>query len=305
VQLNNLDLNKLLTFLAVADAGAVGKAAERLGRTSSAVSQSVGALEAQLGEALFDRVGRKLVLTRGGQLLQARMGTCRELLERTFGELRDSREGASGVIRLGAYLGFPRQKLAELLLELGRRHPRASVRVVHAPGRELSRRLEGNRLDFALSFGARPPERTRVASTRLFSQELVLLARAPHFVRGFSLEELEHTPVVDYYESDPLIDRWLAHHYPRRSACVKVRFWAATIDLVLELLAAGAGAGVLPRHVARAALQRRGARQLTEVGPGEKPMLDHIWLDEPRGAYRDATLRAFREVALDVLRAAP
>jgi DNA-binding transcriptional LysR family regulator len=303
VKLNDLDLNKLMTFLAVAETGAVGKAAARLGRTSSAVSQSVSGLEGLLGQTLFDRVGRKLVLTRGGALLRERMGTCRELLERTLGDLRDSREGVSGVVRLGTYLGFPRQQLAQLLSELGRRHPRASVRVVHAPGRELTRRLEENRLDFALSFGARAPLGTRLSSTRLFSQELVLLARTPHLSRGFSLEELERTPIVDYYQSDPLIDRWLAHHFPRRAVQVPVRFWAATTDLVLELLQAGAGAGVLPRHVARAALRGRGATRLIELGPSERPMRDHIWLDEPRGAYRDATLRAFRDIAIEVLQA--
>lgn len=304
MKLNDLDLNKLITFLAVADTGAVGKAAARLGRTSSAVSQSVSALESALGQALFDRVGRRLVLTRGGQLLQQRMGACRQLLEGTLGDLRDSREGVSGVVRLGAYLGFPSQRLAQLLGELGRRHPRASVRVVHAPARELARRLEQNRLDFALSFGARAPLAARLTSTRLFSQELVLLAR-PKLARAFAIERLEATPIVDYYQSDPLIDRWLAHHYPRRVDLPRVRFWAATTDLVLDLLQAGAGAGVLPRHVARPALSSRGARRLTEIGTNDRPLRDNIWLDEPRGAYRDATQRAFRDLVIEVLQADP
>lgn len=301
MKLNDLDLNKLVTFLAVADSGAVGKAAVRLGRSSSAVSQSLTALEHVLGQSLFDRAGRQLVLTRGGQLLRERMSTCRGLLEGTLSELKEGHDGVSGAVRLGAYLGFPRQRLASLLCELGRRHPRASVRVKHAPSRELTRLLQENRLDFALSFGARAPQTSRISSTRLFSQELVLLARPPLFARGFSLEELERTPIVDYYQSDPLIDRWLSHHFPRRAVPVQVRFWAATTDLVLELLQSGAGAGVLPRHVARAALTARGAQRLTELGPDQRPMRDHIWLDEPRGAHRDATQRAFRALALEVL----
>src|SRR5688572_17090600 len=231
------------------------------------------------------------------------MSTCRGLLEGTLTELRDSHDGVSGVIRLGAYLGFPRQRLATLLCELGRRHPRASVRIKHAPSRELTRLLQENQLDFALSFGARAPQTSRLTSTRLFSQELVLLARPPLFARGFSLEELERTPIVDYYQSDPLIDRWLSHHFPRRTIPVQVRFWAATTDLVLELLQSGAGAGVLPRHVAKAALNARGERRLAELAPSQRPLRDAIWLDEPRGTYRDATQRAFRDLALEVLAA--
>jgi DNA-binding transcriptional LysR family regulator len=299
VKLNDLDLNKLSTFLAVTTAGGVSKAALRLGRTSSAVSQSVGALEAALGCKLFDRVGKRLILTRAGQTLRARVAACEELLDQGIAELGGSAEPA-GVVRLGAYLGFPRQRLRSLLLEFARLHPRASVRVVHASGRGLARRLVEHQLDFVLSFGALAPA-SEHEPTRLFSQELVLVASGSHFRSGFSLEALAATPLVDYYQSDPLIRRWLAHHYPRRTPAISVRFWAATIDLVLELLLHGAGAGVLPRHVALGALQRK---TLIELGPRKKPLIDHIWLQEPRGAQRDATLQAFHAVARRVLASA-
>src|SRR6266478_4852838 len=69
--LKELDLNKLHVFAAVAEHGGVSRAAAELGRTPSAVSQSVTALEDALGVKLFDRIGKRLVLTRGGQLLHA------------------------------------------------------------------------------------------------------------------------------------------------------------------------------------------------------------------------------------------
>jgi DNA-binding transcriptional LysR family regulator len=302
VKLTDLDLNKLSIFLLVADSGGVGKAAKRLGRTSSAVSQSISGLETALGAPLFDRVGKRLVLTRGGQTLRERVAASEQLLEQGVTELRGEVGEPSGVVRLGAYLGFPRQRLCALLLDFTRLHPRASVRVVHAPGRELERRLQNNRLDFVLAFGAAAPAGSPLVSTRLFSQELVLVASDGHFEAGFSLDVLGRTPIVDYYPSDPLIERWLAHHYPRRVPTFCVRFWAATTDLVLELLLRGAGAGVLPRHVARAHLERA---ELVELGPKQRPLVDPIWLQEPRGAHRDVTLRAFRAVARRVANAEP
>jgi DNA-binding transcriptional LysR family regulator len=294
LKLTELDLNKLSTFLAVADSGGVGKAAARLGRTSSAISQSISALETALGVPLFDRVGKRLILTRGGQTLRARVAACEQQLELGMAELHGDADSVSGVIHLGAYIGFPRQRLAALLIEFTRLHPRASVRVVHAPGRDLERRLLENKLDFVLSLGAAAPASSPLVSTRLFSQELVLVSSTGHFGGGFSLAALARTPIVDYYRSDPLISRWLAHHYPRRSAPWNVRFWAATTDLALELLLEGAGAGVLPRHVAVA---RLASRELVELGPKQKPLIDPVWLVEPRGAHRDASLRAFRAVA--------
>jgi DNA-binding transcriptional LysR family regulator len=271
------------------------------------VSQSVSQLEASLGCKLFDRVGKELVLTRGGRTLSDGARGYQALLERTLGELAGEAPVVSGSIRLGLFLGFPRAKSRDLLLAFAERHPLASLRVVYAPQNDLEARLRKNQLDFVLSF--RPQQAADLVSTRLFEQELVLVTSPIFFPRGFSLASLEQTPIVDYYQSDPLIGRWLAHHYPGRSAAPRVRFWAATTDLVLELVESGGGAGVLPLHMVRGRRRRggsaasgaRGNEALKVVGPRGQPLSDGVWLHEPRGAYRDATQRAFREVVLAVL----
>jgi DNA-binding transcriptional LysR family regulator len=308
MKLNDLDLNKLGTFLAVVEARGVTAAARQLGRTPSAVSQSVSQLEASLGCKLFDRVGKELVLTRGGRTLSEGAKGYQALLEQTLGELAGDAAVVSGSIRLGLFLGFPRAKSRDLLLAFVARHPRASLRVVYAPQNDLEARMRKNQLDFVLSF--RPQQAgADLVSTRLFDQELVLVTSPEFFPRGFSLAALEQTPIVDYYQSDPLIGRWLAHHYPGQSVAPRVRFWAATTDLVLELVQSGGGAGVLPLHMVRS--RRRGSRVATSddhgkerlkvVGPRGQPLIDGVWLHEPRGAYRDTTQRAFREVVLAVL----
>jgi DNA-binding transcriptional LysR family regulator len=305
MKLNDIDLNKLSTFLAVVEAGGVTAAARRLGRTPSAVSQSVSQLEASLGCKLFDRVGKELIPTRGGRVLRDRASGYQALLERTLSELAGDAALVSGEIRLGLFLGFPRARSRDLILSFAERHPRASLRVVYAPQRDLEARLRDNRLDFVLSFRPQRPDAADLVSTRLFEQELVLVSSARFFARGFSLAALEQTPIVDYYQSDPLIARWLAHHFPGRALEPEVRFWAATTDLVLELVQSGGGAGVLPRHMVRGRALRAHAADAAErlkiVGPAGQPLVDHVWLHEPRAAYRDATQRAFRDVVLAVL----
>lgn len=293
MELHNLDLNKLHAFFAVVADGGVGRAARRLGRTSSAVSQSVTALERSLGCKLFDRVGKTLVLTRGGQHLHAALRDHQERLARALSELSERDGVARGLVRLGFFLGFPRGRLASLAARFGEELPAATMRIVFAPQDDLEERLRRNRLDFAFSFRPRRDASSGLLSTRLFAQELVLVA-APKLLRGgFQPADLERSPVVDYYQSDPLIGRWLAHHYPEASVRPNVRFWAATTDLVLELVLRGSAVGVLPRDVAGPPLRSRAVRI---VGPRSRPLVDHIWLNEPRGAYRDATLEAFRRL---------
>src|SRR5688572_32877492 len=104
MRLNDLDLNKLSTFFAVVEARGVSRAARELGRTPSAVSQSVSALELSLGCKLFDRVGKELVPTRGGQLLHARLAGARAVLAEALGELADGGARVTGTVRLGLFL---------------------------------------------------------------------------------------------------------------------------------------------------------------------------------------------------------
>ncbi|MFN4057343.1 MAG: LysR family transcriptional regulator [Roseinatronobacter sp.] len=69
MRMENLDWTLLRAFHATATTGSLSAAARRLGLTQPSLSRQVAALEAQTGLALFDRVGRKLVLTAMGRAL--------------------------------------------------------------------------------------------------------------------------------------------------------------------------------------------------------------------------------------------
>lgn len=311
MELASLDLNKLNTFLAVAEHGGVSAAARRLALTPSAVSQGLSGLEGSLGVRLFDRVGRRLVLTREGALLQRRLREYQDRLRATLAEIVNEEGEVRGVVRLGLYLGFPRARLAGLLREFTRRHPGASVRVVYGSQSELDASLLENRLDCALAFDPHSRAGGRLEATPLFEQELVLVAARrllPERGRGRggpSLEALAARPIVDYFRGDPLIGRWLAHHYPRRKPPpLDVRVWAATTNLVLDLVLAEVGMGVLPRFVAEPhlATARRGSRgRLVAIATGRPELRDTIWLKERPGTWRGATLEAFRAAVTDCL----
>src|SRR5437763_16952759 len=86
-----MDLGQLEVFLTVAREGKFSRAAEKLHRTQSAVSQSIHKLEEDLGEILFDRSSRAGLLTDAGRVLQ-------EYAERLI-NLRDDATGALGALR--------------------------------------------------------------------------------------------------------------------------------------------------------------------------------------------------------------
>ncbi len=295
MRLTDLDLNKLQVFLTVAERGGISAAAEELGRTRSAVSQSLSALERSLGVTLFDRVGKRLVPTRPGRLLHERVREQQAALQRAIDEVVDESGEPRGLVRIGLYLGFPRVRFASFLSRFAARYPRVSVRLVFAPQDDLTARLLANRLDYSFSFQPPGGGATQLAATRLFEQKLVLVSGKRFFRGGFDARELRTTPVVDYYQSDPLIERWLAHHLGDARPPVEVKVWAATTDMVLELVLDGVGVGVVPDSLAAPYVARR---RLRVLGTRKGELTDSIWLIEPRGAYRDATLEAFRTAAL-------
>ena len=297
MKLHNLDLNKLNTFLAVVEHAGVSGAAAALGRTPSAVSQSVSGLESLLGVRLFDRMGKRLVPTRAGRALHLRVRDYQAALQRTLDEVVNADGKIRGVIRLGTFLGFARDRLAAFLTAFATAHPLAQVRVVYAPDADLNARLLDNRLDYSLSFRPRSEISSRLASTKLYEQELVLVTGARFLRRGFDAGEVARTPVVDYYQSDPLIARWLTHH-GHGPLAPPVKVWAATTDLVLDLVLRGVGIGVVPRHLAAPHLRRH---RLRLVESGRPQLTDAVWLNERAGAHRDVGLETFRDALLDAL----
>jgi len=298
VELSQIDLNKLHTFFAVAEQGGVTAASRELSITPSAVSQSLSSLEKSLGLMLFNRVGRKLVLTREGQVLRRRFRDYQQALQQTLSELTDADAPVHGLIRLGLSLGVPRLQVAGLLAAFGARHPQTTVRVYYAPHADLNERLLAGRVDFVLSFDPEGEALGRIRSLRLFSQELVLVATRKWWSPKFDLNRLREVPIVDYYQSAPLIFRWVQHHYRRKSPKLDVRYWAATTDLATELILEGAGVGVLPRNLAAPHLK---SRRLRVIETSRPEVIDFIWLKELAHAYRGPALTAFRQAALEEL----
>lgn len=296
MKLDRLDLNKLYAFFAIAEHGGISAAARRLSRTRSAVSQSLAALEASLERRLFDRVGKRLVLTREGELLYRRFREYQSMLQGTVDEIVNEDGAVRGPIWLGLFHGFPSSRLAEFIARFLGEHRDTSLRIVHAPVAKLTRRLLRGRLDFVLSFRPARPDSPRIATTKLYDQELVLVAARAFFRSGFDLVELRRTPVIDYYQSAPLISRWLAHHFGPDAEPIAPRVWAATTDLALELVQKRVGVAVVPAYLAGPLVR---ARRLRILDTGQPPLSDSVWLNERRDGYKSPAHAAFRRAVFD------
>jgi len=125
-----LDWDKLRIFHAVAEAGSFTHAGELLNLSQSAVSRQIGALEENLGVALFHRHARGLILTEQGELLDR---TTREVVSKlafTTAQIRDSRERPQGELRITTTTGLGSIWLTPRIKDFLERYPDIDVSLV-------------------------------------------------------------------------------------------------------------------------------------------------------------------------------
>ncbi|GAB3428525.1 LysR substrate-binding domain-containing protein [Massilia solisilvae] len=148
----NFDLDAMRTFCLGMELGSFAKAADRLGRSTSAVSAQLKKLEEQAGTALASKAGRHLVLTDAGELLLSYARRLLELNDEAWMALGSA--DLAGAVRLGLQEDFGEHMLSEMLGRFARTHP--SVRIEARVGRnaDLIARIEKGELDLALAWNA-------------------------------------------------------------------------------------------------------------------------------------------------------
>jgi LysR family transcriptional regulator, transcriptional activator of nhaA len=148
--MTDLNFHHLRYFWAVANAGSMARAAERLRVSSPALSVQIQALEASLGHALFERQGKRLVLTEAGTIALDYANAIFAAGAELLGVLVDTGDDLRRSLRVGAVStlsrNFQRVFLAPLL-------PRTDVSLLLTSGGldDLVRDLEAHRLDVVLT----------------------------------------------------------------------------------------------------------------------------------------------------------
>ncbi|MBU2999425.1 LysR family transcriptional regulator [Roseovarius nubinhibens] len=146
--METLDSDLLRTFLAVAQAGSVTDGAQRIHRSQSATSQQIKRLEAILGQPVFARHGRGVVLAEAGRKL---LPIAQEVTGRLDAALRDmSQRAVTGTLRVGIPDDHGRAKLSQILSAFMRHHAQVELEVTCALSTEFPGALEKGALDLAI-----------------------------------------------------------------------------------------------------------------------------------------------------------
>jgi len=173
-----VEIRHLRYFLAVAEAGSFSRAADRLGISQPAISQQMRDLEAGLRVSLFQRRGKRILLTPAGLIFLEHARALLRELENLLQEL--GRE--PGQVRGGLHLGVvPILNVAlvpHLLGLFAAGHPGITLTAEEISSTEIETALEEGRMDVGLGFLTRHSPNLRYE--RLCTDEFALIVSETH-----------------------------------------------------------------------------------------------------------------------------
>jgi LysR family transcriptional activator of nhaA len=176
--MKSLNFNHLRYFWAVAHEGSLTRAAERLNLSQSALSVQIQKLEHQMGHSLFDRLGKRLVLTEAGRIALDYADTVFQAGDELMSTLEGRPLASRQILRVGALTTLSRNFQLEFLRPLV---GRADVELIVRSGttRDLLAQLEAHAVDVVLANSAAQRDARASFRNYLLNQQPVSLVGRP------------------------------------------------------------------------------------------------------------------------------
>lgn len=241
-----MDISQLEVFLAVAREGGFSRAADKLHRTQSAVSQSIRKLESEIGESLVDRSSRDGLLTDAGRVLQEYAERLLNLRDNAREALSELRELQKGKLVIGAN-EFTALYLLRVLAEFGRLHPSIRIMVQRSLGSEIPDDINRHKCEFGvLTYDPQDPE---LASVVVYSDELIFVVPPKHPLANeskVSIRQLGAESFVAHIVSSPYREK-VIQAFRKYKTPLHMGVELPTLQAIKRFVAMGNGVAFLPQ----------------------------------------------------------
>jgi LysR family transcriptional regulator, hydrogen peroxide-inducible genes activator len=271
-----MEIHQLRYFISVAEIGSFTRAAQACFVAQPSLSQQIRKLEEDLGQPLFERLGRRVRLTPAGRVLYERAAGILASLAEARDALRDPAHLAEGEIQIAAIPTVAPYLLPRLLRGFTTKYRRAEVTVHEDFTAEIVRHCASGDVD--LGIVALPIEDERLAVETLFSEELLAAIPASHALarrRRIALDDLTRERFVLLNEIHCLGEQ-IYRLCDRRGCTPAVTCRSAQLLTVQELVGLGQGVSLVPEMAAHV---DRGGKVAYRKLAGAKPSrtLAMIW----------------------------
>jgi LysR family hydrogen peroxide-inducible transcriptional activator len=246
-----MEIHQLRYFVAVAEEGSFSRAAAKVRVAQPSLSQQIRKLEAEIGQPLFDRLPRSVVLTEAGrclleyaQQILASIGDARRCVDELKGKI-------AGDVAVGAIPTIAPYVLPELVVTFQKHYPDVTLHIVEDVTASITRRIEAGELDVALASTCQRSPTLRVE--RLGNEPLLALVPEGHPLAKQSmitLDDLKSQRFLLLHEMHCLSQQ-VHHLLDSRRLHPEVALAGSQLSTIANMVAADIGVSIVPQMMVR------------------------------------------------------
>jgi DNA-binding transcriptional LysR family regulator len=298
-----MTLQQLEYFLAALDAGSFSAAAERLLLSQPSLSEQIRRLEAELGVALFARVGRGIKPTDAALALRPHAEAALAAVAEGREAVAEGRELQGGIATFGTFGTARWYPGTQIIAAFRRRHPKVRVRMVGQNSSEVAAAVRDGDLEAGLV--ALPIDDAGLDVRPFMRDEIVYVsAIAARVKTPVTIRDLAAAPLIltdtSYGFEDPT-RRQLFELAQREGVTIEPQIDVEDLETAIELAARGLGDTLISRGILLS-LGRRVPKRLGWV-PFAEPLYDTFAFINRRGARLSPAAREFMTLAEDRMQA--
>ena len=245
------DFVDLRLFVNIAETTSLTRGAERSHMSLAAASTRIKQMEDALGARLLNRERQGVTLTPAGEVMHQHALAILQQSERLRGDLVEYAEGVKGSIRLFANTTAMTEFLPATLGEFLSTHPRVDVDLEERMSHDIVRAVSEGSADIGIVAGHVP---TGTLEVRPYHRDRLVLVTAPdHPLAGRGSTSFEEVLGYDFVSlhSGSAIYAFMMQVASDLGTRFPIRVQVSSFDALCQMVAAGAGVGILPASAAR------------------------------------------------------
>lgn len=248
-----MELRQIQYFMAVATHQNFSRAAEHVHVSQPSLSVQIGGLERELGTRLFDRLGRKVVLTQAGELFRIHAERALRELEQAAHVVHELQGAKRGRLVVGALSTVNSYLITPLVTSFKQHFPDIQLQVHAQPSSEVVSGLLTNRLDLGICL--LPLAYPQLTVVPLLEERLALVAPAGMKIgkKRIRTQDLASLPLV-LMPVDYCLRNMVEAECAKAGVHPRVVLEMSSPDGILEAVAEGTGATILPELYVRTRL---------------------------------------------------
>lgn len=301
-----MELRNIETFIRLTELGSFSRTAESLGYSQSTVTVQIQQLEKELGFFLFERIGKRVVLTNLGKSFLSMAKEMKKTEEQML-HLGTKGKEVSGVLRVGGIESLINPYSADLIKEYNRRFPKVTLEIKTSHTAELLQMIKENSLDIAVGFGRRIADRDcHIVFARPY--RLLFVAHSENELstrKKISLKEALAQPLL-LTERNSIYRQELEEMAAEEGIPISSLMEIDNTMILLELVKRGLGISFLPNYIFRGNTSDTKISKLDVKGCTRKfwcQIFHHRkkWISPAIKAFIDLTIESFENDAKNLL----